>query len=281
MMLETRPLSDALGVEVLGIDLSTPLSERQFEDIYRSWIEATVLSFRNQRLTPESQLAFARRFGSIMGYVGQDNQHPAHPELLVLSNLREGGKPIGAAVSGRYWHTDGHYFREPPSASILYALEVPRTGGDTWFANMFAAYESLPQNVKNRIDGLKVIISRIQSRPYNYPDRPPVTDEQRKAWPDIPQPMVRTHPVSGRKALYIGGNVPWRVEGMTEKDAAELVMELQQFAIQDTFTYRHRWQAGDLLVWDNRSAMHRATAYDEINQRRLMHRVTIAGDMPF
>jgi len=280
-MLTLRPMSAALGVEVSGVDLSKPISDGDFDEIYNTWIDATVILFRNQQLTPEHQLAFARRFGRITNYNSAGNQHARYPELLVLSNLKEDGKPIGAPVSGRYWHSDGHYSLEPPSASILYALEVPPVGGETWFANMFAAYDALPEQTKRRLAGLKVIISRVQSRPYNYPERPPVTDEQRASWPDMPQPLVRTHPVSGRKALYVGGNVPWRIEEMPDGEAALLVTELQEFAIQPKFIYEHHWRAGDIVVWDNRSAMHKATAYDQENHRRLMHRVTIAGNVPY
>jgi alpha-ketoglutarate-dependent taurine dioxygenase len=280
-MLTLRPMSDALGVEIIGIDLSEPISDDDFNKIYRAWIDATVVLFREQRITPEQQLEFARRFGRIMNYIKHGNAHASYPEILVLSNIKENGEPIGAAVSGRYWHSDGHYFREPPAASILYALEVPAKGGDTWFGNMYAAYDALPSETKRRLEGLKVVISRVQSRPYNYPEKPPVTEAERAAWPDMPQPLVRTHPVSGRKALYVGGNVPWRIPGMQDVESAELVTELQEFAIQPRFTYAHRWRAGDLIVWDNRSAMHKATGYDEINDRRLMHRVTIAGDVPY
>ena len=280
-MIALRPITDALGVEVLGLDLSGPISASDFDKIYEAWVDATVMLIRGLSLTPTQQLDFARRFGPITTYSKPENRHPAHPDVLILSNLGADGQPTGASASGRYWHTDGHYMREPPAASLLYSVEVPPGGGDTWFANMQAAYDALPEELKKRLEGLKVIISRVQSRPYNYPERPPVTKEQQAAWPDMPQPLVRTHPVTGRKALYVGGNVPWRIEGMSDDESAPLITELQAFATQPQFTYAHRWRPGDLILWDNRSAMHKATAYDEIKHRRLMHRVSLAGDVPY
>lgn len=279
-MLQLRPLSDALGTEVAGVDLRESLPARDFDRLYEAWIDTTVLLFRGQTMSPAEQIRFTRRFGEVVSYTRSENALRDHPEVLVLSNLRDGGKPVGSPASGRYWHSDGHYLREPPAGSLLLAIEVPPSGGDTWFSNMQAAYEALPDATKRDLQGLRVVISRVQSRPYNYPNKPPVTEAERAAWPDMPQPLVRTHPVSGRKALYVGGNVPWRIEGMPVDESAPLITALQQFAIQPQFIYVHKWRAGDAILWDNRSSMHRATAYDEVNHRRHMHRTTILGDVP-
>ena len=151
---------------------------------------------------------------------------------------------------------------------------IVKTGGDTWFANMFAAYDALPQITKQRIAGLNVVISRVQSRPYNYPDRPPPTAEERAEWVDVTHPLVRRHEVNGRLALYAGGNVPWRIAGLSEDESRPLVTFVQEFSVQPRFTYRHKWLAGDIIVWDNRSAMHKATVYEQVGARRLMHRTT-------
>jgi len=280
-MVTLRPLADAIGMEVLGVDLGEPIRASDFERIHAAWIDSTILLFRGQSMTPAQQIAFTRLFGELLVYTRSENALAGHPEILVLSNLERDGKPIGSPASGRYWHSDGHFLERPPAGSLLYALEVPPAGGDTCFTNMRAAYDALPDATKRRIDGRKVIISRVQSRPYNYPDKPPVTAEERAAWPDMPQPLVRTHPVNGRKALYVGGNVPWRVDDMPAEESDVLIPALQAFATQPQFGYVHRWQAGDAILWDNRSSMHRATAYDEANHRRLMHRTTIAGDRAF
>jgi putative 2-oxoglutarate oxygenase len=276
-MLELRPITDAIGTEVRGVNLSEELSDQDFERIYEAWIETTILLFRGQRLDPRTQVDFTHRFGEMVGYTRSKFSHPEHPEILVLSNLRKKGKQIGSPRSGRVWHTDGHYLEQPPAGSILYALEVPPVGGDTWFANMAAAYEALPETIKARAEDLEVVISRVQSRPYNYPDRPPPTAAERESWADVAQPLIRLHEASGKKAIYAGGNVPWRIEGMSERESMPLVTFIQEFSIQPRFTYRHRWEAGDVIVWDNRSAMHKATPYDQEAHRRLMHRTTFGA----
>jgi alpha-ketoglutarate-dependent taurine dioxygenase len=280
-VLTLRPLTDTIGTEVFGVDLAEPLLASDFDKLQEAWLDSTILLFRNQSMTPAQQLAFTRRFGEPVSYTRSQNALPGYPEILVLSNLKHNGVPVGAPIAGRYWHSDGQFLKEPPAGSFLYGIEVPQSGGDTWFANMYAAYNALPESTKMRIEGRKVVISRVQSRPYNYPDKPPVTAAERAAWPDVLQPLVRTHPQTGRKALYVGGNVPWRVEGMPTAESDILIPELQAFATQPQFVYIHQWCAGDAILWDNRSAMHRATSYDEINQRRLMHRTTIAGEAAY
>lgn len=279
-MLELRPITEAIGTEVTGIDVNEPIAARDFDRIFEAWIDTTILLFRGQKMTPAQHIAFTRRFGEVTSYTRTQFAEKNHPEILVLSNITRDGKLIGSPVSGRVWHTDGHYLTAPAAGSMLYAIEVPPDGGDTWFANMFAAYAALPEATKAMLRDLKVIISRVQSRPYNYPDRPPPTAEERAEWADVSHPIVRTHPVNGRKALYAGGSVPWRIEGMPEEESAPLVTFVQEFAIRPCFTYCHKWRPGDIILWDNRSAMHRATAYDAANCRRHMHRTTIAGDIP-
>lgn len=278
--LQLRPVSPAIGIEARGIDLSQPLSARAFDRLHSAWLETGLLIVRNQALSPSQQIAFTRRFGEILTYTRSENAHPDHPELLLLSNMLRDGRPCGSPASGRYWHSDGHFLRRPPSASLLFGVIVPPIGGDTWFANMTMAYDALPQETKDRIDRLRVIISRVRSRPYNYPDKPPVTAAERAAWPDMDQPMVRTHPETGRKALYVGGNVPWLVEKMEESESTPLVSGLQAHAVQERFVHIHRWRQGDLVIWDNRSTLHRATGYDQAGSRRHMHRTSVAGDLP-
>jgi taurine dioxygenase/putative 2-oxoglutarate oxygenase len=275
-MLDLVPITETIGTEVRGIDVIEKVSVRDLDRIYQAWIDTTILLFRGQHMPPAQHVEFTKRFGEIATYTRSEFGLPEQPEILVLSNITKDGKLIGSPVSGRVWHTDGHYLAEPPAGSMLYAIEVPPMGGDTWFANMFAAYDALPAVTRERIEDLKVIISRVRSRPYNYPDRPAPTPTQIKEWVDMPQPMVRVHEENGRKAIYAGGSVPWRIEGMPEEESLPLVTFVQEFAVQPKFSYRHRWQPGDIVLWDNRSAMHKATPYDQRNQRRLMHRTTIA-----
>lgn len=276
-MLELIPITEAIGTEVRGIDVTAPISARDLERIYQAWIDTTILLFRGQSMTPDQQIALTRRFGEVVKYTRSEFSETEYPEILVLSNIRKDGKLMGSPVSGRVWHTDGHYLTDPPAGSMLYAIEVPPVGGDTWFANMIAAYDALSGVTKARIEDLRVIISRVQSRPYNYPERPPPTEQERAEWVDVSHPLVRRHDVSGRKALYAGGNVPWRIEGMSEDESAPLVTFIQEFSVQPRFTYRHQWRAGDIILWDNRSAMHKATPYDQLIYRRWLHRTTVNG----
>jgi alpha-ketoglutarate-dependent taurine dioxygenase len=278
-MLELIPITDGIGTEVRGVDATGRISDRDFDRIYQAWIDTTVLLFRDQNMTPAQHIAFTKRFGEVFTYTRSQFSEDTYPEILVLSNITRDGKPIGSAYSGRVWHTDGHYLTDPPVGSMLYARQVPPSGGDTWFANMASAYAALPEPVKARIDDLKVVISRVQSRPYNYPDRPAPTPEQRAEWIDVTHPIVRVHEVSGRKALYSGGNVPWRIVGMPQMHSAPLITFLQEFSIQPRFTYCHKWQVGDIVLWDNRSAMHKATPYDYAAHGRLMHRTTLTGQL--
>jgi len=276
-VLDLVPITDAIGTEVRGVDVTEDLSARDFDRIYQAWIDTTILLFRGQRMTQAQHVAFTRRFGELVSYTRAEFNEDAHPDILVLSNITQDGRLIGSPVSGRVWHTDGHYLTTPPAGSMLHALEVPPVGGETLFANMIAAYDALPQATKELVQDLEVVISRVRSRPYNYPERPPVTPEQRAEWLDVAHPIVRVHEVSGRKAIYAGGNVPWRIVGMPEERSAPLVTFLQEFSVWPRFTYRHRWQAGDIVLWDNRSAMHCATWYDGERYHRHMHRTTIAG----
>jgi alpha-ketoglutarate-dependent taurine dioxygenase len=163
---------------------------------------------------------------------------------------------------------------------LLYAREVPPEGGDTLFTNMYAAYEALPEEKKKRIDGLRVLHSRVKAYPLSYPERAPMTEEEKARVPDVTHLLVRTHPEAGRKALFVGGNVAWEIVGLPLAEGQALIRELREFAIQERFVYRHHWKLGDAILWDNRSTMHCATAFDEERYRRVMHRTTVEGDEP-
>jgi taurine dioxygenase/putative 2-oxoglutarate oxygenase len=275
------PLSRALGARVTGIDLSRPLLPADYDKIHAAWMRFGILLFRGQGVTPEQQVAFAQRFGELMVYTRSENAHPMFPELLVLSNVVENGKRVGAAISGRYWHTDGHFLDAPPAGSLLYGKEVPPQGGDTFFASMTAAYEAVPPRVRSRIDAHRIVIDRVQTLRYHYPERAAPPANQKDQWPDKVQPLVRTHPVTGRKALYLGGIVPWRIVGLPVSRSEPLMKALQRVALNPRFQYRHRWRPGDAILWDNRCVIHRASDYDMKRFRRMMVRATIAGDAAY
>jgi taurine dioxygenase/putative 2-oxoglutarate oxygenase len=274
-MLELIPIKENIGTEVRGIDLREPISDSDFKKIFDAWIDTTILLIRDQHITEQQHLDFTKRFGEISFYTRKKFSEDKYPEILVLTNKKnKEGKPIGSPYSGRVWHTDGHYMENPPSGSIIYCLEAPPEGGDTMFANMFKAYDYLPEKTKGLIDNLDVTIDRVFSRYYNYPKRTPPTEKQIKEWIKVDQPMVKTHPENNKKAIYAGGNVPWGVPGLSHDESDPLVTFVQECSVLEQFVYRHKWRPGDMIVWENRSALHCATPYDEEKHCRLMHRTT-------
>ncbi len=278
-MFELQPIKKNIGAVVKGIDLSKPVSDRDFDRIYQAWLTSTILLFRGQEITPQQQVDFTKRFGEIVAYYDPTERSvPDHPEILLLSNLNDKGEPSGKSTSAYLWHVDGHYLEEPPCGSLLYARMVPPTGGSTWFTNTQRAYECLPQSLKNRVEGKKLIINRVRSRPYNFPKKPPPTSEQIAAWPNVSHDVAMRHPVTGQRCLYVGSNVPWRIEGMEEEESNPLISELQEYAVRPEFVYKHTWQVGDLAMWDNMSSMHKANPYPIAEFGRVMHRTTIAAN---
>jgi taurine dioxygenase/putative 2-oxoglutarate oxygenase len=231
-------------------------------------------------MTPAQHVAFTRRFGTPHVMTPLQYNHPDHPEIFVVSNVEMGGRALGMRRVGMGWHTDGEDKALPNAGSLLYAREVPPEGGDTLFANMFAAHDALPADLRRRIAGRRACYSRVRLHAVHYPHLDPLTDAQKAERPDVWHPLVRTHPRTGRKALYIGR---WacEVEGLPEHEGRELIAELQTFAAEPRFVYRHQWRLHDALLWDNRSTLHCATPFDETRYRRLMHRTTLEGDSPF
>ena len=286
MDLEFRKLSQDLGAEAVGADLSKPLDDRSFGAIRRAFLTHGILLFREQNaMGPAEQIAFSRRLGRIEETIPNERMHDEYP-ILVLSNIVRDGKPVGSGRGGQFWHSDLYYNAIPAAASFLHALVVPeedgRSLGDTKFANMAAAHDALPEATKNKIDGLKNRVSRVKSWPINYPFRPPLTETEKAAYGSVVHPLVRTHPETGRKSLFIGDISAGTVVGMPVDEGDALLRELRDFAIQPRFTYVHRWAVGDAILWDNRSTVHAATDFDADKHERLMHRTTIMDDtVPF
>ena len=277
-----RPLARHIGVELLGVDLTQPMADGQFAAIRAAWLRHTILLVRDQaHLRPENLIAFARRFGELDEHDQPQYCLPGYPEIAIVSNVKEGGRYIGAPKAGRQWHSDAQYLRKPPSASLLLAKEVPPVEGNTCFANMVAAYQALDADLRARIRGLRINFSRVQAYARYHPERPPLSDEEKARLPDVQHPIERTHPETGETALYVGGEQHGgTVIGMPEEDGEALMRSLREFATQPRFAYEHRWRAGDLIVWDNRSTMHCALPFDEDRYRRIMYRVQVAGDEP-
>jgi taurine dioxygenase len=284
MGLEIRPLSDALGAEIIGADVNE-IGDDDFRKIHQAHLDYCVIVLRDQHLTPEQHIAFSRRFGDLDYQVLDQYALSAHREILVLTNKVVEGKPAGLADAGRRWHTDMSYNEVPPLGSLLYGLEVPPEGGDTKFTNLYAAYAALPDATKTRIAGLKGIHDYV--RHYKRADdlsggkRAKLTEEQMATLKQAIHPIVRTHPETGRKALYVDEGHTVGIEGMGEAEAKPLLKELYEHAIQPEFVYAHKWRQFDVVFWDNRCVLHQAQPYDAAKYDRYMHRTTVKGDRPF
>jgi taurine dioxygenase len=269
----SKPLSPAGGAEIISVDLAQPLSDAARDTIYTALLDYQFLVFPGQRLTREEQYAFTAQFGEVEAHGGGrpgKRQDVAH----VTANLDAEGNPSDRFAKGANyrWHTDKPYYRTPPALTTLHAVELPPDGGDTEFANTRLAYEALPDDMKRRLEGLRVVFQWERGlRPGYYANELPPVDH----------PMVRTHPDTGRKALYIG-NHAMRVVGMAEDEGTALLAGLLDHATQPRFTYAHRWRPGDLVIWDNRCTLHRAVANYEMNRyRRVMHRNVVKGGVPY
>jgi alpha-ketoglutarate-dependent taurine dioxygenase len=275
-----RPLSAVIGLEVTEIDPGASIDAATFTELGQHWVDHNLLLFRDIRMTPAQQVAFTRRFGPLHVMTPLQYNHPEHPEIFVVSNVEMDGRPLGMRRVGLGWHTDGEDKAIPNAGSFLYAREVPAEGGDTLFANMFAAHDALPADLRRRIAGRRACYSRVRLHAVHYPHLEPLTEIQKAERPDVWHPLIRTHPRTGRKALYIGR---WacEVEDLPEDEGREIIAELQAFAAEPRFVYRHQWRVHDALLWDNRSTLHCATTFDETRYRRLMHRTTLEGDAPF
>jgi taurine dioxygenase len=275
----------ACGAEI-GFDLAQDIDDPTFREIERIFHDNIVVVFRGQQLTNERHIEFSSRFGELEVHIVKKYLLAGFPQILLISNVRnEAGEHIGLADAGFTWHTDTSYRRRPSRCSLLYAKEVPyRDGeplGDTVFANTIAAYEALPKSMKQRIDGLKAIHRYSARRRVADSPRPKLTAEQLAETPDIAHPIVRTHPHTGRKSLYVTAGECAGIKGMPEDEAVDLIAELDAHCLRPEFLYRHKWQVGDLLMWDNATSMHLAICDYALPQRRLMHRTTVIGTVPF
>ena len=283
--MEIRKLSPTIGAEITKVDLRS-LDDATFENIRGALHEHQVLAIRDQHLSPADQLAFSRRFGALEDQLNAHYTVPDFPEVLVLSNDIKDGKPIGLIDGGDFWHSDSSHRPFPSMATILYAIKNPLQGGDTEFANMVAAYEALPPAMKTRIAGLKGVhaVSKLKNKRVTVsPRRPDGKDfyERQKSLPDQVWPLVRTHPATGKKALYVSPRFTIGIEGLSEDNADVILDALFAHQVRPEFVYRHCWRDRDLVIWDNRAVIHQATGGFAYPDTRTMHRTVVAGDRPF
>jgi taurine dioxygenase len=277
--LKTRELKPGFGAEVMGVDLARRHPEDQAAVVAAFQRHGAVV-LRDQTLTPEDFIEFGRAFGPLEGHSLQDFTLPGHPEIYVLSNRLENGRPVGAHNDGIGWHTDYAYKAEPVMCTMLYALIVPPEGSDTLLADQCAAYDALSPDQKARLAPLVMRHSYehlMSSRDFN---RKAISDAVKAENPDVDHPLIRTHPADGRKALWVSGGTRGFV-GMDPKASADLIDELIAFVTQDRFVYRHKWRVGDVLVWDNRCTLHTGTLFDDQTYLREMHRMWVKGDRPY
>ena len=275
MAITTRPLSPTLGVEVSGVDMASALDADTAGTLRDLWRRHGLLLFRGQELEEKQLVEFSRNFGSLEIHLRREYLSSENPEVLYVSNMKKEGRPIGILADTEVgWHYDQIYLPRPAVGSLLYAVVIPSDRGATSFADMSAAYEALPESLKQRIEGRKAVQSyEAFNRSYSVP----TSEEQRRKTPDIEHPLVRTHPYTGRKALYICPGMTTRIAGLPEEESSALLAELFAWSTQPRFVYTHSWRLGDALLWDNASTMHRREPFDT-NQQRLMKRTTILPD---
>ena len=280
---EVRALPAAVGAEVLGLDLSRPISVTDFTRLHQAHLQHHVLVFRDQRITPQQQIDFSRRFGPLQIHVLKSFQLAGHPEIMIVSNIKENGVPIGLGDAGVFWHSDLSYVEKPSLGSMLHAQELPSEGGDTLFANQHTAYEALPEALKARLDGLQAehsYLTQYEALRARSPWRPKLTQEQLDQVRPTVHPVVRTHPETGRKALFVSEHFTTRILSLPEADSRALLDELFALSTRPEHVYRHAWQPHDMVFWDNRSVMHLAAGTPD-HLRRKLYRTTIEGDVPY
>ena len=280
---EVRRFEAPLGAEVIGLNLQSPLSADDFAKVHRAHLDHHVLVFRDQHITARQHIDFSRRFGPLQRHVLHQFLLRDHPEVLVVSNIVENGQPIGLGDAGHLWHSDLSYKEQPSLGSMLHAQELPAEGGDTLFANMHLAWDRLAAPLRRAVQGLRAehsYLARYEDLRLRSPWRPKLSEAQIAEVKPVDHPIVRTHPETGRKALFVSEHFTTRIIGLPDSESRELLAQLYAHSVQPEHIYRHRWQPHDLVFWDNRSLMHLAAGCPD-GQRRRMNRTTIEGDVPF
>jgi len=293
-MITVTRIGKHCGARITGVDLSKPLDDNTFDQVSKAFFDNEVVFFPGQNLTPDQQIAFTRRFGVLEHHVRKEARLGDHPEIFILSNkLDAQGNAIGAMDAGRFWHSDLSYRTEPSLLSALYALEIPvkdgKPLGDTHFATSTAAYSALPEDLRQQLESLRNIHSYREYRLKNYAaqqdderrgirtvqEHAP-TPEQLASVPDMATPVVRVHPVTGRKGLFVNEGHTWKMEGMPDAEGNALLRRLYDHITSPEFIYTHSWTPGDLLMWDNIAVQHKAT-FDYDPLPRLLYRTTVRG----
>ncbi len=279
-----RPLHPALGAEIRGLDMRAPLDAEAFRVVHDAWMEHLVLAFPDQPISDAEHVAFTRNFGDIEIHHQKIIRSNRMPEIFRVSNVDDDNNlmppehPTVQQVSlAQLWHTDSSFRTLPCVGSLLHGVEVSRTGGETQFTNMYLVYQSLPDSLKKQVEGRRA--RHNFGHLHTLAKLRPLTEAEKASMPPVWQPMVRSHPVTGRRSLYISPIYNDEVEGLATAEARRLIEDLTNFAAEPRFVYRHRWETDDFLLWDNRCTMHQVTPHDP-TERRVMHRTTIEGTEP-
>ena len=288
MTVTIHPFDAALGAEVRGVDLSKALSNADFAEIERAYNEHSVLLFWDQDISPKQHVGFSCGFGDLEIHVLDQYLHPEHKEILVVSNVEDEGRNIGVPDAGRYWHTDLSYAVEPSRGSLLYAIEIPHDDkgeplGETRFASAAVAYDALPDEMKARIEDLEAEFSlahRFKKTDEDFDPDAEFNKTQEEQVPSVTHKVVRAHPITGRKNIYVNEGHTYSIKGLPTAGAESLLSELWAPIKRPEFVYTHRWRKGDLLMWENIPCQHIAIGDYALPQRRYMHRTTLKGAAP-
>ncbi|HAA94050.1 MAG: taurine catabolism dioxygenase TauD [Rhodospirillaceae bacterium] len=287
MSVAIQRIGESFVAEVDNIDLAQPIDDTAWEKIYRAYLDHQVLVFRGQSLTPQQYCDFAARFGPLEPHAVVAFHHPENPAITVLSNRIHKGKPKGIRDAGSHWHSDYTYKQVTSNATLLYALEVPDAGGDTWFGDTAAAYSALPEAVKARLEGLEARQQYRWLKDRTHPESRWVlcSEAERQATPEVVHPVVRTHPETGRKGIFVFPGVTGTIKsivGLDQPETDDLLQMLFEHCQQPQFLYRFKWQDGDLVVYDNRTLMHCATTNKlPANHHRTLYRINTTGSEPY
>lgn len=281
--MDIKPTGEALGARIFGVDLSKPVSDGDFKIILRALGEHGVIVFPRQIIEIEDLARFGKMFGDLEINVANLYHEPGHPEVMILSNMKKDGQPIGLGDAGQGWHTDMSYSKDIALANVLYAMKVPmrdgRPLGDTQFRNMHAAYDDLPSDIKKRVEGRTATHDFIKfwdmMRAKPGSTRGPLTPEQRRQKPPVSQPIIQTHPITGRKILYCNPGYAMCIDGMDKAESDELLDYLFKHQEQPKFFYAHKWTEGDVLMWDNIGTVHNAIPDYRPDEPRYMRRIQV------
>jgi len=280
IQLDVKKLDKGFGAEVRGVDIANA-DDATLEALVQAFEHHGALLLRGQNLEPDDLIKYLKQFGEIEEHTLKEFTLEGYPHIYILSNRKVEGKTLGAHYDGVGWHTDYSYKDEPVKCTMLYAVEVPSGGGDTLLADLCAAYDALSDERKEQLEGLVLHHSYKYFMENREHGRMKLSPQLEAENPDVFHPLIRTHPADGRKALWVSTGTVKGIVGMEKEEADKLIEELVEFVTQERFVYRHKWQVGDILVWDNRCTLHTGTTYDDANSYRIAYRLWAKGDKPY